>query len=106
MPPRKRAPAPPAHRVKLEEDLTALGLTDHRALADLARLLADELDRPARPCKECGGHDGPDPRIVARYLEVLTALGVGEIPAAPPTDEFSDMLLTFARTRTREVTGR
>ena len=97
MPPRK--PAKPQHRTKLEEDLKALGLADHRALADLARLLADELDRPARPCDECGGHEGPDPRIVARYLEVLTALGIGEIPATPPVDEFSELLLEFAHNR-------
>ena len=101
MPPRKRTTTPPApaHRARLEEDLTALELVDHRALSDLARALADELDRPPHRCDECGGHEAVDPRIVQRYLDVLTALGIGEIPPRPEADPFTQMLLTFNQPR-------
>jgi len=99
MPPRKRKPAAPAHRARLEDDLAALELVDHRALSDLARALADELDRPAARCDECGGHEAVDPRIVQRYLDTLTALGIGEIPAKPERDTFREMLEEFAAGR-------
>jgi len=101
MPPRTRKPAAPpkpAHRAQLEADVKALDLVDHKALVDLGRHLADELDRPPSKCSECGGHE-LDPRIVQRYLDVLTALGIGEIPAKPERDTFREMLEAFAAGR-------
>ena len=107
MPPRKRkaTPPPPAHRAQLERDLEELELTDRRALSDLARALADDLDQPPASCEECGGRSGPDPRIVARYLEALEALGIGSLPPKPERDTFRDMLVEFAEEARRRANG-
>lgn len=97
MPPRKRAAAPPAPalRVALEADLARLNLTDRHALIDLARKLADELDREPQGCFECGGHAGPNPATVLRYADALEALGIGSIPPAPPEDSFTRLVREF-----------
>jgi len=96
MPPRKRStPSHGALRVALEADLAALELPGHRALVELARVLADDLDRPRLPCVECGGVDGPDPRTALRYADALEALGIGSIPQQEPADEFVMMVKGF-----------
>ena len=97
MPPRKRATVP-AHgtlRTALEADLTRLALVDRHALVELARELADNLDRERQACPECGGHAGPEAAIVLRYADALEALGIGSIPAAPPEDAFTALVREF-----------
>lgn len=94
MPPRKRA----SHgtlRTALEVDLKALALEDHRALVELTRVLADDLDTPPAPCPECAGRAGPDARIALRYADALEALGIGSIPQREPDDEFVVMVKGF-----------
>lgn len=98
MPPRKRAAAKvdlEPLRKALEVDLARLNLSDRHALVELARKLADELDREPAACFECGGHAGPNPATILRYADVLEALGIGSRPAEPPKDTFTRMLEDF-----------
>jgi hypothetical protein len=79
-------------RAALEADLKALELTDHRALVELARVLADDLDREPAACFECGGHAGPSPQVALRYADALEALGIGSIPRQDEGDPFTLMV--------------
>lgn len=96
MPPRRRsAPKFGALRTALEADLaleaTAKAVAGHGALVELARVLADDLDRTPVTCSECGGHAGPDPRVALRYAEALESLGIGSVAPAEEVDEFTAM---------------
>lgn len=98
MPPRQRK-SKPTHgdlRAALERDLEAAHLEHRDGLQELARKLADELDRKPVTCDECGGYRGPDAPTVLRYADALEALGIGSVPQTPPKDQFTQMLERFA----------
>jgi hypothetical protein len=101
MPPRKRTtkPAHGALRTALEADLDELELETRRALVELARTLADHLDREPVTCPECGGHAGPDAARALRYADALEALGIGRVPQQEPEDEFTAMRRSFDEAR-------
>jgi hypothetical protein len=93
---RRKAPAHGDLRAALERDLQGQTLEHRDGIQELARKLADELDRKPAPCSECGGHRGPDPATVLRYADALEALGIGSVPVTPPKDQFTQMLERFA----------
>jgi len=103
MPPRRRKPPAGPLRRALEDNLavpsTAEAIAGHKALVELARVLADDLDRPPASCFECGGHAGPSPQVAARYADALEALGIGKVAPAEEEDPFTVLRREFEEAR-------